>query len=153
GTRRSLAATARTDPAFDVALTNGGDRSVTQGASVSNPITATLVSGTTQSVSFTVLGLPAGVGASFAPATCSPTCTSTLTLSASASTSPNTYTLTVTGTATGGLSRSTSFRLTVTAPSSPTFDFALTNGGDRSVTQGASVSNPITATLVSGTAQ
>lgn len=48
----------------------------------------------------------------------------------------------------GGLSRSTSFSLTVTAAVS-TFDFSLTNGGNRSVVLGGSVTNTITATLLS----
>src|SRR2546427_8111919 len=83
---------------FDFSLTNGGSKSVTQGASVSNTISATLVSGTTQSASFSAAGLPTNATASFLPATCSPTCSTTLTISTTASTPTCTFTITVTGT-------------------------------------------------------
>jgi len=39
---------------FNFSLGNGGDKSVVAGSSVTNSIAATLVSGTTQAVSFTV---------------------------------------------------------------------------------------------------
>src|SRR3989338_6970816 len=62
--------------AFDFTLSNGGNKSVTQGSSVTNSITATLSSGTTQSTGFAVSGLPSGATASFSPTACSPTCSS-----------------------------------------------------------------------------
>jgi len=136
---------------FDFSVGNGGNRSVIQGQSVTNTITANLLSGTTQSVSFSAPGLPSGTTASFSPPSCSPGCTSTLTLTTSATTPTGPSTITVTGTG-GSLSRTTSFTLTVNAPPPP-LDFALTNGGNRSVVQGQAVSNIVTATLVSGTAQ
>src|SRR3989442_3952348 len=58
--------------AFDFSLSNGGNQAVTRGASVSNPISATLVSGPAQAVSFTASSLPPEVIASFSPASCSP---------------------------------------------------------------------------------
>src|SRR5438093_11426880 len=66
---------------FDYSLSNSGNQTVTQGSSVTNLITGTLVSGTTQSVSFSASGLPAGATASFSSASCSPTCSSTMTIS------------------------------------------------------------------------
>jgi hypothetical protein len=100
-------------PAFDFALSNGGNKSVTQGSSVTTTITATLVSGTAQAVSFSAAGLPAGATAAFSPTTCSPTCSTSLTLQTSASTPTGTSTtITVTGTG-GGLTKTTSFSLTV----------------------------------------
>ena len=48
---------------FDFSLTNGGNKSVAQGTSVSNTLSATLVSGTAQSVSFSATGLPTGATA------------------------------------------------------------------------------------------
>jgi len=137
--------------AFYFSLTNGGNQSVTPGAAAISTLTATLVSGTAQSLSFSTAGLPTGATAVFAPTTCSPTCVTTLTVSTAASTPTGTYTISVTGTA-GGVTHTTSFSLTVN-PASTSFNFSLTNGGSRSVTQGASVSNSIGATLVSGTAQ
>ena len=99
---------------FDFSLTNGGSKSVTQGASVSNTISAALVSGTAQSVAFSASGLPTGATAAFSPTACTPTCSTGLSLSTTASTPTGTYTLTVTGTG-GGVTKTTSFGLTVTA--------------------------------------
>src|SRR5437867_1068162 len=136
---------------FNFSLTNGGSKSVTHGASVSNTLSAALVSGTAQSVAFAASGLPTGATAAFSPPACTPTCATGLSLATTASTPTGTYTLTVTGTG-GGVTKTTSFSLTVT-PVSTAFDFSLTNGGSKSVTQGASVSNTLSAALVSGTAQ
>src|SRR5206468_577063 len=86
--------------------------------------------------------------ATFSPTACTPTCATTLTLTTTTSDRKSAAQGNVTDTA-GGLSHPTSFTLTVTAP----FDFSLANSGDQSVVQGATVSNTITATLVSGTAQ
>ncbi|KKT28966.1 MAG: hypothetical protein UW15_C0023G0007, partial [Parcubacteria group bacterium GW2011_GWC1_44_10] len=114
--------------AFDFSLTNGGNKSVTQGSSVNNTVTATLVSGTAQAVSFiTASGLPTGAAATFSPISCTPStaCSTVLTISALSTTPAGTYTITVTGTATGGLTKQTTFTLTVigvdtTPPSVPT---------------------------------
>ncbi|PYS31238.1 MAG: hypothetical protein DMG11_02020 [Acidobacteria bacterium] len=104
-------------PTFDFSLANGGNRTAVQGQSASNTVTATLVSGTAASVSFSASGLPSGATASFSPASCLPTCTSTLPISTSASTPSATSTITVTGTS-GSLSHTTAFTLTVSAASS-----------------------------------
>jgi|GEM_PF-6990683 len=105
-------------PSFDFSLSNQGDQSVIQGNSVNNVINATLVSGTSQSVSYSVSGLPAGVTSSFTPTACSPTCSTTLTLSTGVSTPTGTYPITVTGTG-GGISRTTSFNLTISVLNNP----------------------------------
>src|SRR5206468_7803902 len=105
--------------AFAFAFSNGSNQAVTRGASVSIPLTTTLVSGTAQALAFTASGLPSSeVIASFAPASCLPPCTTTLTLSPPASTPIGTDTLTVAGT-TGSGSNTTSFPLTVNAPAPP----------------------------------
>src|SRR5439155_435284 len=62
---------------FDFSLTNGGSKSVAQGASVFTTTSATLVAGTTQSVSFSAAGLPTGATAAFSSTACSPTCSTT----------------------------------------------------------------------------
>src|SRR3989344_6476438 len=62
---------------FDFFLANGGLKSTNQGSFVTNFVTATLVSGTSQSVSFSTSGLPAGATATFSPTSCSPACSST----------------------------------------------------------------------------
>jgi hypothetical protein len=104
-------------PAFNFSLSNGGNKTVLRGGSVTNSLTASLVSGTAQAVSFSASGLPSGVTASFSAASCTPVCTTTLNLSASASAAVGGSAITVTA-AGGGLSKTTSFSLTVTAPPS-----------------------------------
>jgi hypothetical protein len=112
----TLTVNAPPPPGFDFSLANGGNKSVVQGQSVSNTITATLASGTSQSVTFSASGMPSGATASFSAASCNPTCTSTLTLTTSTSTPTGTSTITVTGVA-GSLSHTTTFTLTVNASS------------------------------------
>jgi cytochrome c551/c552 len=99
-------------PTFDFSLANGGNKSATQGQSVTNGITATLSSGSSQAVSFSTSGLPSGATASFSSASCTLTCSSTLTINTSGSTPAGTSTITVTGTG-GGVTKTTSFTLTV----------------------------------------
>src|SRR3989442_3336104 len=120
-------------PSFDFSLSNGGNKTVVQGQSVSNTITASLVSGTSQSVSFSASGLPTGATASLSPGSCSPTCSTTVTLTTSASTPAGSSTITVTGPA-GSLSHTTKFTLTVNAPPPP-FAFSISNGSNTRVVQ------------------
>ena len=101
--------------AFDFSVSTGGAKSVARGSSVTNAITATLISGGTQAVTYSASGLPAGASYTVTPASCSPACTATLNLQTTASTPLGTTTVTVTGTA-GATVRSTTFALTVTAP-------------------------------------
>jgi archaellum component FlaF (FlaF/FlaG flagellin family) len=112
-------APANSTPTFDFSLSNGGNKSVTQGQSVTTEITATLTQGQSQRVSFSTSGLlPSGATISFTPSTsCNPTCSRTLNIVTTASSPAASYTITVKG-AGGGLSRSTSFTLTVNAPTS-----------------------------------
>src|SRR6266571_9468653 len=136
---------------FNFSLKNAGDKTVTQGSPVTTTITATLLLGASQPVSFTVSRLPQNTTASFSSASCTPTptCLTTLTISTLASTPAGTYTITVTGKA-GQLRRTTDFKLTVNpAP----FDFSLDKPADITVTQGGSNSTTITARYVSGTSQ
>lgn len=104
-------------PPFDFSLSNGGNISVTQGQSVTNTITATLLSGTTQSVIFSASGLPAGATVSFSPPSCNPTCApATMTINTISSTPTGNPIITVTGTA-GALTHTTQFTLTVSLAS------------------------------------
>ncbi|MBI4056382.1 MAG: hypothetical protein HY399_02420, partial [Elusimicrobia bacterium] len=105
---------------FNFSLSNAGTKSIT-GTSVINTITATRQSGTAQPVTFSVANLtdlPAGIGASFNVASCTPstTCSTILTLT---NIPPGVYTITVTGTA-GSVTRTTSFTVTFIAPPSGT---------------------------------
>jgi hypothetical protein len=96
---------------FDYTLSNSGNISISQGSSGSNTITATLVSGNSQSVSFSASGLPAGATANFTNNPCNPTCSSTLTISTSVFTSVGTFPITVTGSPL--TNKTTSFNLVV----------------------------------------
>src|SRR5262245_27892947 len=134
---------------FNFSLSNSMSLSATQGSSETNTITASLVSGSPEPVSFSASGLPTGASASFSQKTCSPTCSSLLTIATATSTPPGTHTITVTGTG-GGVTKTTSFTLTVNAAA---FDFSVSNDGNKSVTQGQSAASTITATLISETSQ
>jgi len=86
--------------------------SITQGSGGTSTISVNSLNGFTGSVSLSASGLPAGVSASFNPA--STTTSSTLTLSASSTAVTGTKTITVTGTS-GSLTHTTSLTLTVNA--------------------------------------
>ncbi len=101
---------------FDFSLSNSGNIVVTKPTSGSitrsNTITANLVSGTTQSVSFSQGGLPYdGVSASYL-GSCSPTCSKTNTLTINSSASVGTFPITVTATG-GGITRTTTYSLII----------------------------------------
>ncbi len=118
-TSSPVAVTVSNPSAFDFSLSTGGAQSVVRGSSVTNTITATLASGTAQSVTYSVSGLPSGATSSVTPGSCSPTCSATVTIQTAASTPLATSTITVTGTA-GSVVRTATFGLTVTSSSSGT---------------------------------
>ena len=100
---------------FDFALSNGASISATQGQSTSNAISATLVSGTTQTVGFSVSGLPSGATGTFTQSSCAPNCSTTLNISTLSTTPTGNYTVNVTSVA-GSLTKSTAFTLSVNTP-------------------------------------
>lgn len=107
-------------PAFDYRLSNNGNVAVTKGASTVNgqsQVTANLVSGTPQPVSFSVTGVPSGVSVSYGNQNCSPTCTATITFAVSPSAPVGTYPITVSGLS-GTEGRTTNFNLIINAPAS-----------------------------------
>jgi hypothetical protein len=112
--------------AFDFSLSPSGGITVIQGGSGSNTITVTLTSGSTQSVSLATFGLPnstsgppSGATVSHSPSnTGNPTFDVQLTITVPSNIPTGSYTITVRGTG-GGLTRSTTFTLTVN-PSSVT---------------------------------
>mgnify|MGYP001600805616 FL=1 len=116
--------TQATPSVFNFSLSNDGVKTVTQGGSATSTITATLVSGTAQTVSFTAGGFPSGTSPVFSSSSCTPTCSTALAITAYTTTAPGVYTITATGTA-GTLSRTISFSLIVNetpdtqAPSTP----------------------------------
>jgi uncharacterized membrane protein len=117
---------------------------VTQGSSGSSTITVNPTNGFTGSVSLSASGLPAGVSASFNPA--STTGTSSLTLTATGTATTGTATVTITGTS-GSLSHTTTVTLTV----NPAPNFTLSaSPASVSVTQGSSASSTITVNPTNG---
>ena len=96
---------------FSVSLTPSS-ATVAAGSSVTYTVKTAITSGAAQNVALSVSGLPAGVTASFSPATVSAGANSTLTLSASASAGAGATTFTVTGT--GATSHSANASITVT---------------------------------------
>lgn len=98
---------------FDFSLSlSSGSATVTQGRSVKTTATATLVSGTTKSVTFSCSGLPTGASCKFRPSSCSSLpCASAVTIS-SGSAAPGTYPITVNAVA-GSLTKSFTFTLAI----------------------------------------
>jgi hypothetical protein len=128
---------------FNFSLANSMSLSATQGSTATNTITASLVSGSPEPVSLSASGLPSGASASFSQKTCSPTCSSLLTIATAASTPAGTDTITVAGTG-GGVTRTTSFTLTVNSstgnlPTPPSGNSISTNIANGAVVSGSSV--------------
>ena len=90
-------------------------QTVTQGNGTSYGVTVTPSGGFGGTVGFSVGGLPAGAGASFAPSSITGSGTTTMSVTTSSSTPTGTFTLTVTGTG-GSLTHTTTVSLTVNPP-------------------------------------
>src|SRR3989344_5403701 len=108
----SNTATATTQSDFNYSLSNNSNITVgTTGASFNN-ITATLVAGTTQSVTLSITPV-AGVAWGWGSNPVNPTSILSLTATTTGAASGN-YPITVTGTSTGGVIRTTAFTLKIT---------------------------------------
>ena len=86
--------------------------SVAQGGTATSTITTAVTSGSTQTVSLSASGGPAGSTVSFSPTSVTAGGTSTLSVATTSATATGTYTITVTGSAASG-SHTTSYTLTV----------------------------------------
>jgi hypothetical protein len=131
--------------AFDFSLAHSGNKSVTAGSSVTNSITASLLVGTTQSVTFGVSGLPSGATGSFSSVFCTPTCSAVLNLTTSGSTPIGNFPVTVSATG-GGITRTTAFTLGVTAPA-----IVSTVATPTITPNGGTFSNSVSVTIATGT--
>jgi hypothetical protein len=101
-------------PPFDFRIgVNPYGGTVIVGDSIGALVTATLISGSTQSVSFSASGLPSGANINFIPSSsCNPTCSSNVIIYTSNITFPGNYTITIRGGG-EGKTRTTRFILTV----------------------------------------
>jgi hypothetical protein len=134
---------------FSVSVTPAS-ATVAQGSSTSFTVSTAVTSGSAQTVSLSVSGLPSGVTGSFNPASVTAGQSSTLTLSASTTASGNS-TFTVTGSATSGTHTATA-SVTVSTPAANDFSISITPAS-QSVSQGASVTYSVATAVVSGSAQ
>jgi photosystem II stability/assembly factor-like uncharacterized protein len=98
---------------FDFTLSNGGNRTVVHGHSVTNQINVTMAGPSTNTVSLSCSGLPSKSTCSFSPAQGYPTYTSTMTIITSLNTPTGSFTITVAGSG-GGKTHTSQFILTVT---------------------------------------
>jgi len=127
---------------FGFSLTNSGNQSVVAGASVTNTVSTTLDSGTSQTVSFSVSGLPTGATASFSSSSCSPACSTVLNISTAASTTAGSYPITVSSSG-GSVTKTTTFTLAVS--------LALTVATPTITPNGASFSDSVSVAMQSTT--
>jgi len=128
-------------PDFSLAATNA---TVAQGGTGTSTVTVTPSGGFNGSVALSVGALPAGVTASFNPA--STTGSSTLTFTASSTATAGTANVTITGTS-GSLTHTTTISLTVTVVQAPDFSLSATNA---TVAQGATGTSTVTVTPSGG---
>ena len=129
-------------PAFSFSLSNSGDQSVVAGSSVTNSIATTLVSGTSQAVSFSVSGLPSGATGFFSSTSCNPACSTVLNMATTGSTPAGNFPITISATG-GGMTRTTAFTLSVTSALTaiPTVPSASSTGNVYYVAKTGSDSN------------
>ncbi len=95
--------------------------SVEQGKQLQTTVSLTLLSGTTEAVTFSITGLPQGVTADFSPKFCTPSCSSPLTFTAAvnAPPTPTPVQVTITGTSVNNVVQKATFDLTVRQPNPP----------------------------------
>jgi hypothetical protein len=123
---------------------------VTQGQSGTTTIHTAITSGSAQSVSLSISGVPAGATASFNPTSVTAGGSSTLTLS-SGTAAAGTYSLTVTGT---GTSATHTASVSFVVQAQATNDFSISaSPSSVSAAQGGSATSTIATAVTSGSAQ
>src|SRR5262245_56310606 len=139
---------------FSFSVSNSGDKSVVAGSSVTNSISTTLTSGSSQAVSFAVSGLPSGATGFFSSASCNPACSTLLNISTSGATPAGNFPITISAIG-GDVTKATAFTLSVTlaltatpAPTTPSsstgrvYYVAKTGNDSNSCAQAQSQSMP-----------
>src|SRR5262245_20270194 len=132
--------TAKGTPKPDFAL-SATPTNVIRGLTANSGITITRSGGFTDSVALSASGLPSGVTATFNPASTTAG-VSTLTIATSGTAATGTASVTISG-AGGGLTRSTTMVLTITAPATPDFTLSA-NPASLTVNRGANGASTIT---------
>ena len=128
-----------------------GSLSLAPGAGGSSTISTAIVSGSAETISLSVSGVPAGASAGLSPGSVSTGNSSTLSVNAGTA-AAGTYTLTVTGTAPGA-THSTAVTLTV-QPAPPANDFSISASPNAlTLAAGGSDGSTISTALVSGSAE
>src|SRR5439155_758897 len=124
---------------------------ILRGEGTTYSVSTLVTSGSAQTVTFSLAGLPAGASGTFSPAAVLAGGGSTLTVTTSTSTPAGTFTLTISGAyANPPNSRSATVTLTVNAPD----DFGISASPlSQSVVQGQSTSYTVTTQVTSGNAQ
>ncbi len=113
-------------------------------------VNLSVASGTPEDVNLTISGLPTDASAILIPTNCLPPCNATLSISTSSTTPPGTYYITITATAAGGLTKTTTYTLTVTPP----FGYALSvEPSAGAIDQGSDTTATVTASLITGFAE
>jgi hypothetical protein len=121
---------------------------VVRGNSISTTVTATLVSGASQTVTFSASGFPANTTYSWvATNNCSPTCSRFLVITTSLTTPAGTYPITITVTG-GGVTRTATYTLIVEL-----LDFSISVPSSVLVAQGWYADTSIAINLIAGTSQ
>ena len=143
----SVTLTISASPDFAVAV-SPASQSVVVGNSATYTVATTAVNGSTQSISLSVSGLPAGAAGTFSPATITAGGSSTLTVTTSATASSTTFTVTGTSTTT----HSTTASITVTATVPPDFTVAV-SPASQTIAQGASGTYTVSTTSLNGSTQ
>jgi hypothetical protein len=132
-------------PDFTISATPAS-RSVAAGTGANYAVAGSALNGFTGTVSLSLSGLPASVGATFTPATIATAGTSQLAISTSASVTPGSYPLTVSATS-GSITHTAAVTLVVTAP--PDFSLGATPSS-RTVSAGAGTTYSVTVGALNG---
>jgi len=136
---------------FDFQVQYPGVQTIAQGGTRSFSASATVVSGTPVPVTFSVTSLPSGVSvSSITNSPCTPGCSATVTLQALAGATPGDYSPTLSAANGSQVRNSPGWTLSVTGTGG-SFDYSVSDPGDRTVLQGQSIQVPVTITTLTGT--